>query len=147
MNNEIQRHGIFHFYEDWPDELLESVLTSLKTVEWLLPPWCISACVFWDDEEVEGVCHADIDYDYRRYKINFGPKWLTQDTETRREILTHEFIHAHNILISQFAEREIERLIPEDEAPKYRASVLEALSIRVEQATCDLTHCINQRIK
>jgi hypothetical protein len=126
---------------------MEDAVAAMQSTEWLIPPWCLMVVVQWNDKETQAICRASVDYDYRRYNLTFGPQWLSLDEIERRETLTHELIHAHNLLIAEYARIEIERLLPSDEVPKYRAAILEGLRIRVEQSTCDLTHCINSRIK
>lgn len=146
MNLEIQKEGKFSFYGEWPVEMLSDVASHLKPLEWLLPPWCQICVVSYNARETNATARCRLEFDYRRFTITFGPQWLSCDLNEKQESAVHEMIHAHNLLIAEFARIEIERLIPEEDAPKYRGAVLDGLKMRVEQATCDLTFCLLSKL-
>lgn len=144
MNLQVKRVGKFHFYNDWPDTVLSDVLSCLQPMEWLLPPWCQVCVLFWDGRNPNAIATSRLDFDYRRFNIWFAPQWLQCDEREKKESIIHELVHAHNLTIAEYARVELERLLPQD--PNHRASVLEALKIRVEQSTCDLTFCLLEHL-
>ena len=146
MNSEVNRQGKFHFYGDWPDNVLSDVSEHLKAFEWLLPPWCHLCAVTWNSRENEAIARCRLEYDYRRFCLTFGPQWMDEDEREKRGTVVHELVHSHNLLIAEFARREIERLLPEGKSLKYRGAILDGLKLRVEQSTCDLTFCLLQKL-
>jgi hypothetical protein len=138
--------GRFEMFCDWPDELLPVAKELLAEVEWLLPPWCLRAIVTWDAGEDAGALRCSIDAEYRKFRLTFSPRFFDEDAATRRRHVMHELIHCHNLLIYDYARKQIRRLLPKDDAPKYQETVLEGLVEKMEQSTEDLTYCLTKKL-
>lgn len=138
-------------YDDHiPALVLPELKASLDGLEWLVPAWCSRVTIYWRSEGTDGTCiDCSISYCYRRAELNFYPRFLDNDNspELRREQVIHDLLHITLGVISDYATDEIRRLIPEDEAPKYRATVVEELEHRCESVTQDLALMIHAKLK
>jgi len=146
MNNDELKVGRFLFLLDWPTELLPVVVECAREFEWLLPPWCHVATVTWDANYDDGPIRASIVADYRRFRITVAPRFFDQVERERRCLFLHEVLHAHNLLVFDWAREQIERLLCEDENQKYRETLIGTLRERNEQATQDLVFCLAQKL-
>lgn len=142
----------FRWDKGIPAEVLPALRQVLEPLAWLVPGWCQRVYVYWHDKDVaneheNGItistsCH----YDYRYTTLNFYPSFLAQSEEEKREMAMHDLLHAFSSVLAGFASDAIERLLPKDDAPKYREQVLEELRIRHESWTQDLAHCLFQKL-
>ena len=138
----------FQFIEEWPSEVKTTVEARLADVQWLLPPWCQKCYVTYCDDGrsqslQEGASiQANCDYAYRRLTLTFYPCFLGQGVEEQREQCIHDLLHATTGILADYAQEEIKRLIPNDDAPKYRAALLDELQARHEAMTQDLAYII-----
>jgi hypothetical protein len=145
---EFQR-GKFEYDRDFPPEVIAEVQDLIESLSWLLPGWCQRVRVTWyqngSPEGTVAACGAN--YEYRGIDIDIYPTLLSQDDDRRREILIHEMVHGLLGPLTDYARRELKRLLPKSEAPKYRDAVLEQLRLCVESVTQDFAHTIHQREK
>lgn len=150
MSNTSQT--IFHFDPAMPEVARECIEPVLGPLAWLLPPWCQKCHVFYSDDgrdtnlQNEAAIAANNDYAYRRLSLTFYPCFLTHTPQEQYEMCVHDLLHASTCLLADYAREELERLLPKDEAPKYRAALMEELRQRHEAMTQDLAWVICRKI-
>jgi hypothetical protein len=138
----------FDFCKNIPAEVLPALQEHLIPLEWILPPWVQRCFVMWVDDGKnqdlrEGAAiSASSDYAYRRLELYFFPCWLDAEPARRREMCIHDLLHAATGVLANYAREEIKRLVPEDDAPKYRSALLDELETRHEAMTQDLAFTI-----
>ena len=107
----------------------------------LMPAWLLRLKVQYiaDMDGSKPAC-VNISWEYRQACITIGPAFFDagESDEQREGYIAHELSHIVLDPLADFARSVIERLC--DEAPKFRGELLEQLRLRVEGATCDLTH-------
>jgi len=87
---------------------------------------------------------ANTNYAYRQLALTFYPPFLRGDENARRADCIHDLLHATTCILADYAMSEIRRLVPENDAPKYRAALCEELTERHEAMTCDLTALVER---
>ena len=130
------------FDKEIPESIRAELEKYVLPCEWLIPAWCQKVLIGWseDSDEDGAAISAYVVYEYRRARFTFYPCFHTQSDQ--QEAVVHEFFHAFVGVLADYARDEIKRLIPEDEAPKYRQSVLDELARRHEAVVQDLAYCV-----
>lgn len=127
-----------------PATVKRELVKALKPYEWLVPAWCQEVFVSWNP--VGGndgtVITSSSMYEYRRVALTFYPLFLSEEGN-RAEHVIHDLLHAFVSVVSDFAYDTIDRLVPPEEAPKFREALLEELRQRNESCVQDLAHCLN----
>jgi hypothetical protein len=135
-----------------PPEIGRELFAILEPLEWLLPPWCYRCGIYWcsdanNPSAQEGASiSASVDYEYRHMSLTFYPGYFDASPTDRRMSVIHDLLHCITSILADYVRDEIKRLIPEDEAPKYRGAVLDELCRRHEAMTQDLARMINERL-
>lgn len=138
----------FKFSENIPAEMLQPIQSILIPLDWILPGW-VQQCyiIFPAGGSAEGyTCEMNCAYEYRYMTMRIYPAWLNLNEEERKETCIHELLHSMTCILANYARDEIERLLPADEAPKYRAAVLKELTMRHESMTQDLAFMIRNHL-
>ena len=78
---------------DVPSELREAFDPLLQRWLILLPGWCETLYVDFDDES-KSLARTGTEHEYRRATITIGPGWLTSNE--RDNIILHELCHILN---------------------------------------------------
>lgn len=133
---------IIEFAKDMPDAVRAAVEPIIQQWRWLIPGWVQEVMIRWQAQAEDGES-ADtvVSYEYRWVSIRLKGHWLS-DARTQEKDIVHELIHAFTHPLAEYARNEMERLLPENEAPKYRAAVLEELRMRHESFVQDLAWCL-----
>ena len=144
---------MFEYKTDIPAEVLPAIKAALEPLAWLIPPWCQGCYVRYTDDvrdeslkagaAIEAVC----DYTYRRFSLTFFPGFISEPVEARPAMCLHDMLHVMTGILADYAVQEIERLLPAEEAPKYRAAVIQELSVRHEAMTQDLCFVLGKHLK
>jgi hypothetical protein len=82
-------------------------------------------------------------YEYRKAELTFYPLFLGETEDQRKEHVIHDMLHIFTSVMTDYAYTTIDRLVPEEEAPKFREALLEELRQRNESCVQDLAHCLN----
>lgn len=131
----------FRFDPTIPAAVRPEIDKFLLPLEWLVPAWCHSLWITWDEEGRNGDSMASgIDYEYRHGTIKFYPSWLGQTEQGKREDVIHEILHCFASVLTNWMGAVIKRLVPEDE--KFRDTLLEELRQRDEGFVQDFAHCL-----
>lgn len=132
-----------------PAEVVKPIKALVDKWCWLTPPWCQDLLIGWDGEGRDDgrIMECEISYRYRRVKIKFYGGFLDSPPDKREESFIHELCHSFVGVAVEFAEDTISRLIPEDDAPKFRETVLAELAERHESAVQDLAFRIYQKCR
>jgi len=134
-------------YESVPPAIKRELQRELKKYEWLVPKWCQYIYVEWNpvgsNDGTLITCHTM--YEYRNARLTFCPLFFGE-TERRTEHVIHDLLHAFAAPLADFAYDTINRLVPAEEAPKFRDSLLEELRVRNESFVQDLAHCLAQKL-
>jgi len=133
--------------KDVPPAVAKQLKAELKPFEWLVPGWCQRVYIGWEpkgsDQSYLITCNSA--YEYRQVRLTFYPEFLSQGDE-RAEHIMHDLLHGFAATLADYAWDTIERLVPAEEAPKLRATLLEELKMRHESFVQDLAHCLAQRL-
>lgn len=137
---------------DWdvrvPAELRPALEAALTPLLWLVPAWCYSLEVRWDDgeEEHDGryvVASMETNAMYRCAILTVFPGWLVQPEAERRTILTHELLH---IVLQPMADAKCAIMGTMKGQPKaLRAELAARWGMALEGAVCDLTAMLGER--
>lgn len=129
-----------------PPEVQPTLAEVLRRYEWCIPAWCTVVTVRWcpvsQEDPDHRIAETSIAYEYREAYICVFSSWLEWDDVDRRRHLLHELLHIALAPLSDYARDEIKRLVPKQEAPKYRATLLDELTKRCEASVQDLTNII-----
>lgn len=134
----------FTYATDIPPSIKRELVKALKPYEWLVPDWCQEVFVAWNPHggNESTVITSSSMYEYRRVALTFYPLFLSEEGN-RAEHVIHDLLHAFVSVVSDFAYDTIDRLVPPEEAPKFREALLEELRQRNESCVQDLAHCLN----
>lgn len=128
------------------DEALPIIKKYLEPLLWLVPTWCQDLIVIWQQDKDNSSCAFSIDYEYRRATLYVYPMFLMGDEDTRRTDMLHELLHGFAGILADYAASELKTLLPKEESPKYRASVLRELNMRHESWVQDMAYCIHKHL-
>lgn len=136
----------FVFDADIPKTVMPELREYLLPCEWLIPSWCQKVRVGWiaQEDEDDAALSIEVHYAYRWARINVFPCFHLQTD--KREMVIHEILHAFASVLANYARDAIKLLVPEDEAPKFRQSLLDELTNRHEALVQDLTYCIVRKL-
>lgn len=145
INNEELHCGKFQFMGVWPPELLPVIQGIAESEGDLIPAWCHSVLVWWNDEMD---CAADslIEYDYRRMTLRIGATFFNSSDGERVSYFRHELIHNSTNVPMIYAENVIEELLQGDESKAFRKRVLKDMRERHESCVVDLLQCIENKL-
>ena len=126
-----------------PSTVKRELVKELKPFEWLVPGWCQEVGVTWNPQgPPDGtIITCASMYEYRKVQLTFYPLFLSEIGD-RREHVIHDLLHAFVSVLCDFAFDTIDRLVPHEEAPKFREALLEELRVRNESCVQDLAHCL-----
>lgn len=144
MNQEQLKVGRFLFMQDFPEEILKTVLSVFEGQEWLLPPWCHEAIVTYHSGLTECAMDSEVQYDYRRLRIRIAPSFLNETPDSQRSMTRHELLHASTNVPFIYAECVIRDILKGDENETFRKRVLKDMRERHESAVSDLEYCLSQ---
>lgn len=135
----------FIYDKDIPDAILAEIKRNLEPWGWMVPGWCERIFVGYSVNSDEGGASAcvTVEYAYRWARITFFPSFLVQADPL--EDALHEVIHISLAPLTNYARDAIKRLVPVDEAPKFRDTLLEEIKERVESATEDIARRVFMR--
>ena len=133
--------------KEMPDAVRREVEPILEKWRWLAPGWVQRLRIAWIPRS-EDYENADcvVNYEYRWATIRIKGEWL-DSKESQEFDIVHEMIHQFSNILANYARTEIQRLVPEDDAPKYRGALLDELAARHESFVQDLAWCLFQRHK
>lgn len=128
----------FVYDKEIPSAILSVLQSNLEPWEWLIPLWCEHVFVgYVADSSEDGASAATrVEYPYRWARITFYPCFLVQNDQS--EDALHEIIHIPLAVPGQYMRDQIDVLVPEFEAPKFRETLRRELTERVEAATEDI---------
>lgn len=137
----------FIFESDVPALIAKQLKKELKPYAWLVPGWCQRVYVSWASPgSSDGILiTSNTLYEYRSVKLTFFPQFFDQ-AEGRQEHILHDLLHAFAAPLVDYAYDTIDRLVPPEEAPKFRDSLLEELRVRNESFVQDLAHCLAAKL-
>lgn len=139
--------GRFTYEPGMPLAVKREIVRALKPYEWLVPDWCQEVFVMWSAHGGDGsiVITSSSAYEYRRVTLTFYPPFLSEEGN-RAEHVIHDLLHAFVSVVSDYAYEVIDRLVSEEEAPKFRQTLLEELRVRNESCVQDLAHCVAKHL-
>ncbi len=152
QNRPLESAGRFEYRGDIPPDIGREIFKVIEPLEWLMPPWCYTCLVGWNsdanDKDAQGgaAVSCSASYEYRHMCLTFYPSFFDARPPERRMMVIHDLLHCVTKVFMDYAREEIERLLPDDEAPKYRGAVLDELTRRHEAMTQDLARLINERL-
>lgn len=78
-----------------PQEIRAALRPVLSDYLWLVPSWCQTLYVRWDDrpEEADTTASASAQPEYRQAQLTICPGWLGAVHASRRTALVHELLH------------------------------------------------------
>jgi len=78
-----------------PQEVRHAIRPILVDYLWLLPSWCRSLYVAWDDKYADQTTamYTTAQPEYRQAQIHVCPSWLGGIPHTRRKGVAHEILH------------------------------------------------------
>lgn len=131
-----------------PAELQDGIVRQVEENVDILPAWCLSLYVLWDTEQEPG-CAAAVEPNlaYRRAALRIGPKWPQNTDPYRREIIVHEFLHAHDWPLVKLLHDMADMLEKNYDAPVLAARLRDEIATAREQATTDLTELVVRLLK
>lgn len=137
----------FTYEPGMPATVKREIVKALKPFEWLVPDWCQEVFVLWNEQGGNDgiVISSAVMYEYRQVALTFYPLFLSEE-ENKTEHIIHDLLHAFVSILSDYAHRTIEQLVPKEEAPKFREALLEELRMRDESCVQDLAHCITRHL-
>lgn len=137
----------FIYEEGMPTSVKRELAKAVKPYEWLIPNWCQEVHINWHTTGRDTILiNCSIMYEYRQAELTFYPLFLSEPEDRRKEHVIHDMLHIFMSVVSDYAYATIDRLVPEEEAPKFRESLLDELRQRNESCVQDLAHCLNQRL-
>lgn len=133
----------FIFNPAIPKVIAKELRQELKDYEWLIPSWCQHIHVDWAEQgSTEGtLITCQTSYEYRNARLTFYPQFLSEGDQ-RAEHVVHDLLHGFTAVLANYAYDTISLLVPPEDAPKFRESLLEELRIRHESMVQDLAHCL-----
>lgn len=121
-----------------PQEVRGALRPALIDYLWLLPPWCRSLYVAWDDSPEDGTTalRTSAQPEYRQAQIHVCPGWLGAVPHSRRMQVAHELLHVPLAPMVDGHNDLVDRLL--DDAPSYRGYAKEQWRLMFEGAVQDL---------
>lgn len=137
----------FIFEPSVPAVAARALKKELKAYEWLVPGWCQRVHVDWASQgSNDGTLITSTTlYEYRAVKLTFFPQFF-DEVGNKQEHVIHDLLHAFAAPLTDYAFDTIDRLVPPEEAPKFREALLEELRVRNESFVQDLAHCLAQKL-
>lgn len=134
----------FTYAADIPPSIKRELAKAVKPYGWLIPSWCQLVQVNWHPTGKDTILiSCAIMYEYRQAELTFYPLFLSEPEDRRKEHVIHDMLHIFMSVVSDYAYATIDRLVPEEEAPKFREALLDELRQRNESCVQDLAHCLN----
>lgn len=136
------------FLHKMPAEVLDSVQNLVNEWSWLTPPWCQDLYIGWDaaGRDDQRAMDCQISYAYRRITIRIYSAFLDEAPQKRQQFFIHELLHGFVGVMAEFVESAIDRLVPDNDAPKFRETLRAELDQRHESVVQDLAYRIEQRM-
>lgn len=130
-----------------PPEVATVISALVEKWSWFTPPWCQDLYIGWDGGGRDDcrLMDCSISYRYRTVTIRIYGAFLDTTPQKREESFVHELCHSFVGVAMEFAEEMIDRLIPQNEAPKFKETARNELDARHEAAVQDLAFRIYQR--
>lgn len=126
------------------DEIRTKIVADIDRWKWVVPSWCHEMYVSvythteGDSDGASTMASINVQYAYRYVSLSIMCAWLNQSDEARSLQILHELLHIPLSVLADYAVEEIERAVPESEAPKYNGALIAELARRTESATQDL---------
>jgi hypothetical protein len=120
-------------------------MISAQLAPWvhLLPTWCETLLVFYDDEPGNSaVITTHVHEEYRWAKMVFYPGYFSSRPEYQVEAVKHDLLHIATAIVADFARDAIKRLAKDN--PLLSEVLLDMLGQRVEAMTQDLTGIVRR---
>lgn len=129
-------------------ELKSEIEGIVGELQWLLPPWVQTLYLRYVDrpgeDQIGWLASVDTAYRYRSVTLSIYPKWVADSHDEKIKTIIHEFVHAQNAVIVDYAAGLIERFA--DDNTTLRNVVRDELDERSESATEDLATVIYRRL-
>lgn len=137
----------FIFNQAIPKVIVKELRQELKAYEWLIPDWCQRVYVDWAEQgSTDGtLITCQTAYEYRNARLTFYPQFLSEGDQKAEHII-HDLLHGFTSVLANYAYDTISLLVPPEDAPKFRESLLDELRIRHESMVQDLAHCLRQKL-
>ena len=121
-----------------PPEVREALRPILVDYLWLLPPWCRSLYVAWDDKyaDRDAAMYSAAQPEYRQAQLRVCPLWLAAIPQVRRQNVAHELLHIPLVPVVQGHDDLLTRLL--DDAPGYQGYAKEQWRLAFEGTVQDL---------
>lgn len=138
---------IFIFDPDIPPVVKGEIQRELEKLRWLIPGWCQRVHIAFDEDgNQRGVLiSCSVMYEYRSIRLLFYPAFLSEG-DRKFEHVIHDLLHGFSAVLVDYAETKINLLVPEDEAPKFRAALLDEMRIRHESFVQDLAFALAKKL-
>lgn len=129
-----------------PNEVAQALQPLIRQYLWLVPGWCQTLTVRYTvlpgDKNPHSEAAVWVSDQYRRVEICFYATWLDDNPSRRRETVIHELLHVVQQVTAGEHERTLGRLLDDDAAPKFKATLNENWVRAVEMQNQDLTFAI-----
>lgn len=138
-------HSIRLVWGYMPSEVRTSFRPVLMQYLWLLPSWCRSLAVRYQQLHHTGVLavgSAETLPEYRRAGIWVHGAWLDESPRERRLSIIHELMHVPLGPLVMDSKENVDRLAPVGESPILNASLAESHRRSMEGTVQDLTYSI-----
>jgi hypothetical protein len=137
----------FIFNPAIPKVIVKELRQELKAYDWLIPDWCQRVYVDWAEQgSTDGtLITCQTSYEYRNARLTFYPQFLSEGDQKAEHII-HDLLHGFTSVLANYAYDTISLLVPPEDAPKLRESLLEELRIRHESMVQDLAHCLGRKL-
>jgi len=141
---------IVEYEKNMPDEMKAEVSKVLDPMLFLIPGWLQRLRIEWccdaNDEDFQGGASmwVSVSYEYRLATLVVTPLLLEDDAKGRQCQVIHELLHVSTCILADYARDEIQRLLPEDDDPKYHGAIMAELTSRHEAMTQDLAATVQK---
>ena len=151
-NQTTQREGVdrvsthsvrIHYTKEVPDEVRAIFSPLLTRWGFLVPTWCHSIDIHWDDQDDSGALRVGTHYEYREADIYVLANFLTTP-ENREQQVVHELMHLSLAPLTKVAESLRDALVKK--APDVEEWANEQFRQGEEATVCDLTALVMERI-
>ncbi|KKN88104.1 hypothetical protein LCGC14_0251760 [marine sediment metagenome] len=81
---------------DWPDDVKATISLEFDPMVFLLPSWCRSLFIYFENEPTERQAAAvSTNYEGRHINMFVRPNWFMETADDRERVLLHEITHTH----------------------------------------------------
>lgn len=130
-----------------PAETRNAFRPILTQYLWLLPSWMRLLHVGYrhahENGDEQSLASCSVQPEYRQGAILVYAPWMSSNARERRQTVIHEMLHVPLGPMVKEQEEALDRLVPEDEAPKFRDTLKEQWRQRFEGSVQDLTFSIS----